>query len=190
VESDEKACPFCAETLKAAAIKRKHCGEMLTQEAERSASATTTAVVPSLVRVTCGYCQTEKTIARTASSFQCTACGRVVLFATCPKCQKVSQVDSTFRSWNCAQCHAKVVTPPAMRNAAYEGVHYNTQKKKTLSDVATRTEDGVPKCPKCRGTQFKVGRKTSTKLLFGAASMLGQAQWVRCVTCGERYRRG
>jgi hypothetical protein len=45
-------------------------------------------------------------------------------------------------------------------------------------------------CPKCGGTQFKVGRKTSTKLLLGFASLLGQAKWVRCVTCGEQFRRG
>lgn len=29
VESDDRACPFCAETIKAAAIKCKHCGSDL-----------------------------------------------------------------------------------------------------------------------------------------------------------------
>src|SRR5258708_4638164 len=29
MEPDEVACPFCAETIKGAAIKCKHCGEML-----------------------------------------------------------------------------------------------------------------------------------------------------------------
>ena len=32
METDEKACPFCAETIKAAAIKCKHCSEMLSPE--------------------------------------------------------------------------------------------------------------------------------------------------------------
>lgn len=31
MEADEKACPLCAETIKAAATKCKHCGEMLTE---------------------------------------------------------------------------------------------------------------------------------------------------------------
>lgn len=60
---------------------------------------------------------------------------------------------------------------------------------KPLSQVGDKTGAGLA-CPKCGGTQFKAGRKTSTKLAFGATSMLGQAHFVRCVTCGTRYRRG
>jgi hypothetical protein len=50
--------------------------------------------------------------------------------------------------------------------------------------------NGAPLCPRCGGTQFKVRRRTSTKVLFGVASLLGQAKHVRCVTCGAEYDRG
>lgn len=61
----------------------------------------------------------------------------------------------------------------------------------TLSARGIHGEGGAGlACPHCGGTQFKVARKTGTKLAFGAASLLGQAHWVRCVTCGTRYRRG
>ncbi|WP_267399023.1 hypothetical protein [Pseudomonas sp. GM_Psu_2] len=33
MEADEKICPFCAETVKAAAVKCKHCGSDLTEGA-------------------------------------------------------------------------------------------------------------------------------------------------------------
>lgn len=33
MENDEKECPFCAETIKAKAVKCKHCGEMLGESA-------------------------------------------------------------------------------------------------------------------------------------------------------------
>lgn len=62
-------------------------------------------------------------------------------------------------------------------------------KPSKISEVGEQTAAGLA-CPKCGGTQFKAGRKTSTKLAFGATSMLGQAHFVRCVTCGTRYRRG
>src|SRR5579859_341045 len=60
----------------------------------------------------------------------------------------------------------------------------------TISHAGTRSGGGGLACPKCGGTQFKAHRKTSTKLAFGAASLLGQAKWVRCVTCAADYRRG
>jgi hypothetical protein len=58
-----------------------------------------------------------------------------------------------------------------------------------ISQVGQKTAAGLA-CPKCGGTQFKATRKTSTKLALGMASMLGQARWVTCVTCGTRYQRG
>lgn len=47
MESDEKECPFCAETIKAKALKCKHCGEMLSgQLAAESAEPTGTPAAP------------------------------------------------------------------------------------------------------------------------------------------------
>lgn len=64
-----------------------------------------------------------------------------------------------------------------------------TADRSKLSEVGVKTPAGLA-CPKCGGTQFKAGRKASTKLAFGFASLLGEAQHVRCVTCGTRYLRG
>lgn len=60
---------------------------------------------------------------------------------------------------------------------------------KRITQVGVKTPGGLA-CPKCGGTSFAAGRKTSTKLLFGASSMLGQAKHVRCVTCGTQFARG
>jgi hypothetical protein len=64
-----------------------------------------------------------------------------------------------------------------------------SSKPPALSDVAATSPVGLA-CPKCGGTQFKAHRRLSTKLMFGAASLLGQAKHVRCVTCGTDYLRG
>lgn len=56
--------------------------------------------------------------------------------------------------------------------------------------VVGDTSTGALACPRCGGTSFKVRRRTSTKIVFGAASLLGQAKHVRCVTCGAEYDRG
>ena len=106
MEADEKACPFCAETIKAAAIKCKHCGEMMTPEVPTGDQPT----VP-------------------------------------------------------------------------------LPRKLPRGTVREIPDPHSGACPRCGGTQFKVQRKTSTKLMFGLASMLGNARWVRCVKCGTRYRR-
>jgi hypothetical protein len=49
--------------------------------------------------------------------------------------------------------------------------------------------DGVPTCT-CGSNQFKAKRKTSTKALFGVASLAGKAQHIECVVCGALYKRG
>lgn len=78
------------------------------------------------------------------------------------------------------------------RKAMAEARVKRAQKKypAPISAVGTKVEGAGLACPKCGGTQFKVQRKTSTKVAFGMASMLGNAKHVRCVTCGTRYLRG
>jgi hypothetical protein len=51
------------------------------------------------------------------------------------------------------------------------------------------TTSGVPTCAKCNGTSFVPRRKTSTKLLWGVASLAGKPKHVECVTCGQMYTR-
>ena len=76
----------------------------------------------------------------------------------------------------------------ARRNRHIEAERRIADRSK-ISDVGVKTPAGLA-CPKCGGTQFKAGRKASTKVAFGVASLLGEAQHVRCVTCGTRYMRG
>ena len=40
MEPDEKACPYCAETIKTAALKCKHCGEFLSERPPQARQAT------------------------------------------------------------------------------------------------------------------------------------------------------
>jgi hypothetical protein len=51
------------------------------------------------------------------------------------------------------------------------------------------TKHGVPTCSSCGGTQFTARRKTSTKVLFGVASLAGKPKFVECEVCGKQYKR-
>ena len=60
---------------------------------------------------------------------------------------------------------------------------------KKLSEVAKRDEQGNLHCPTCGGTQFETMRSMARKVMFGVASLLAPANQVRCVTCGETFKR-
>ena len=47
MESDEKACPFCGETIKAIAIKCKHCQSLMNQGSNSSFTKTSETIVQS-----------------------------------------------------------------------------------------------------------------------------------------------
>ena len=63
---------------------------------------------------------------------------------------------------------------------------YKTNRPK-LSEVAGRTADGQPTCPKCGGTQFTAKRSGRGKMRAG---LLAPKTEVACVTCGTHYSRG
>jgi uncharacterized Zn finger protein len=62
-------------------------------------------------------------------------------------------------------------------------------KNNTLKEVARLDDQGNLHCPACSGTQFEAVRSSGRKLAFGIASLLAPANQVRCVTCGEIFKR-
>lgn len=62
-----------------------------------------------------------------------------------------------------------------------------------LSEVG-RTDDGGLRCPNCGGTQFKAKRSGKAKVIGGLTVGLGALaapkSRVKCVTCGEEFKRG
>jgi hypothetical protein len=74
--------------------------------------------------------------------------------------------------------HTPPDTAPTARVVQYTG-----------ENMAVPIKNGVPTCARCGGTQFTARRKTSTKVMFGVASLAGKPKFVECEVCGARYRR-
>lgn len=74
----------------------------------------------------------------------------------------------------------------AARKPAREG-------RQKLSEV-DRGEDGELRCPNCGGQQFTAKRskkgKTVGVLTVGIGALAAPKSQVKCVTCGEMFRRG
>lgn len=101
MESDEKVCPFCAETIKAAAVVCKHCGRDIN-------APETTLPQPDVVKIgekLCHFC--SKTIATNAT--YCKHCGKSLGVGDnekqCRYCREPVQKDAKV----CKHCGKKLV---------------------------------------------------------------------------------
>lgn len=57
---------------------------------------------------------------------------------------------------------------------------------KKLSE-AGKTDEGTLRCPKCGGANFTAKRSVKGKMTAG---VLAPKSRVKCVTCGETFKRG
>jgi hypothetical protein len=64
----------------------------------------------------------------------------------------------------------------------------------TKLSKAAASEDGVLRCPKCNGAQFKARRtdlqRTVGIVTVGVGALLMPKKQVQCETCGAKFRRG
>lgn len=103
-------------------------------------------------------------------------------------------VGSNATVWACKAHNRKVVCaecgpPPTTTLSAPSGPRPGSLRELKAFGGGPPIRNGVPTCSKCGGTQFTARRKTSTKFLLGAASLIGTPHHVECETCGERFDR-
>lgn len=55
-----------------------------------------------------------------------------------------------------------------------------------LSKAGVQTDGGL-RCPKCNGVSFTAKRSLKGKMMLG---VLAPKSRVKCVTCGESFKRG
>jgi hypothetical protein len=176
MEADEKACPWCGETILAVAKKCKHCGEFLTDGRSDSAEQTTSPEED--LDLPEGWLPTKS--GGGDPLWVCSAHGRS---SVCPDCGRApAAAPPPGACLSADQLHGRGVP-------SFKPSDRSRKLGAAAAGTAIPLKNGVPTCARCGGTSFVPRRKTSTKVVFGVASLAARPHHVECVTCGALYDR-
>lgn len=206
---DTKRCEWCAEEILAAAIKCKHCGELvarppaglsgpvLSEDCPVCGAAAGTGGLSVRGHLKRQHGMSDEEAQATVAADQA-AQGPPEPGSPppppCPHCayRPTSSRDAFLHESNVHTGRSATGTmtrPTSSRSPSYTG----KGGRKKLSSVGTKTEGGLA-CPKCGGMQFTAKRSKKGKIIgfttLGVGGLVAPKSQVKCVTCGTMFKRG